>query len=261
MSEDDLFRRRIRHLLTPNDPGFSKFKGDIDWGKPVSEATVTVNLDRWGASPGSVIQVEGFGPPDGRWIVVQVDRDWFSPQAEVTIRRPQNPRQEPASERVQRASTTASTSATERLGQDAFSGTKTRRLWEAANFISKRNGSYLYGGQHGVAMSRLRAAGRFDCSSSTSYALYLAGLWDNFQKNSRARVSGEFSSWGVAGRGEKFTVWYHGGHVFIWFESGMGVGNKRFDTSRYGTPTTSGAHVRTGSRPTSGFSPRHWPGL
>jgi len=72
----------------------------MDWGKKVSGATLRVNLDRWGGSPGATILLDGFGPPDGRWLITSVDRDWFSPEADITLVQPVKPKIEPAAEVV-----------------------------------------------------------------------------------------------------------------------------------------------------------------
>jgi hypothetical protein len=73
-----------------------------------------------------------------------------------------------------------------------------------------------------------------------------------------AMVSGDMaSSWGEAGEGRHVTVWANAGHVWIQLK---GLGNAwRFDTSPYGSGDR-GPRLRTTSRPTSGFTPRHWPG-
>lgn len=50
----------------------------------------------------------------------------------------------------------------------------------------------------------------YDCSGSTSYVLYKAGLLSD-----GALVSGQFVSWGQAGPGRWITVYANEGHVFI----------------------------------------------
>ena len=82
----------------------------------------------------------------------------------------------------------------------------------AGNEIAKK--PYRYGGGHG----EWNDSG-YDCSGSVSYALHGAGLLG------RPRDSGEFMSWGSAGRGTWITVFAHGGHVY------MKVAGLRFDTS------------------------------
>lgn len=50
----------------------------------------------------------------------------------------------------------------------------------------------------------------YDCSGSTSYVLYKAGLLGD-----TAFVSGQFESWGQPGPGQWITVYANSGHVFI----------------------------------------------
>jgi len=50
----------------------------------------------------------------------------------------------------------------------------------------------------------------YDCSGSTSYVLYRAGLLGN-----SALVSGQFESWGQSGPGQWITIYANAGHVFV----------------------------------------------
>jgi hypothetical protein len=85
--------------------------------------------------------------------------------------------------------------------------------------------------------------------------LFEAGLFHH----SQAWVSGVLAShYGKPGRGRLFTVWANGGHVFIQFHGTKQV--HFFDTSRQ-AGGGSGPRLRYGSRSTSGFTPRHYPGL
>ena len=72
---------------------------------------------------------------------------------------------------------------------------------------------YKYGGGHG----RWEDSG-YDCSGAMSYALHGAGLVN------RARTSGDYMSWGLAGEGTWITVYAHGGHGFLV------IAGLRFDT-------------------------------
>jgi hypothetical protein len=249
MSEVDLYARRARYEVTPDDPALLEVAYDVDWGKPTSELTLSVVLDRWGAAPGSLIVVDGFGPPDGRWLVVNVTRDYFSPVASVTCRQPGKEKLEPAAERASRAVNAEGGSAT-----DVDSGSKSSKLYAEAKRISDAGGPYVYGGGHGGSLSSLSSGQGLDCSSSCALALSRAGLYDG----STAVVSGDFArSYGDAGEGRNFTVWANPSHVWIEFH---GLGNaKRFDTSPYGSGAR-GPRLRFTERPTSGFTPRHWPG-
>jgi hypothetical protein len=252
MSEDDLYARRARYEVTPDDPAVLDVSYDVDWGKPTSELELEVVLDRWGAPPGSVIVVTGYGPPDGRWLVSSVTRDYFAPTATVTLRQPGKEKLEPASERVTRAADASEAGNTSATSVD--DGSKSSKFYAEAKRISDAGGTYVYGGGHGPSLSTLSSGQGLDCSSSTALALKRAGMFDG----DAAIVSGEFArSWGQPGRGQRFTVWANGSHVWTQFH---GIGNAwRFDTSPYGSGGR-GPRLRFTPRPTDGFTPRHWPG-
>lgn len=252
MSEADLYARRARYEVTPEDPAILDLTYDVDWGKPASQLELEVVLDRWGAPPGSVVLVNGFGPPDGRWLIASVTRDYFAPTATVTCRQPGKEKLEPASERVTRASNAAGAGDSGGTGVD--DGSKSGRFYAEAKRISDAGGTYVYGGGHGPPLNSLSSGQGLDCSSSTSLALHRAGLFNS----PNAIVSGDFArDWGEPGRGQRFTVWANGGHVWTQFH---GIGNAwRFDTSPYGSGGR-GPRLRSTPRPTDGFTPRHWPG-
>jgi hypothetical protein len=253
MSESDLYARRARYEVAPDDASVLELTYDVDWGRPVSELTLTVALDEWGAPPGSVVLVDGYGPPDGRWLIVSTRRDYFEPTAEVQCRQPGKEKLEPANERGQRAANASSSSSGSSGEQrDASKGSK---LYREAKRISDAGGTYVYGGGHGPRLSSLSSGQGLDCSSSVSLALYRAGMMEG---RDNAIVSGAFaSSWGKPGRGETFTVWANAGHVWIQLH---GLGNAwRFDTSPYGSGGR-GPRLRSTPRPTAGFTPRHFPG-
>jgi hypothetical protein len=257
MSEQALYARRARYEVTPEDPAVLELAYDVDWGKPTSELTLTVALDRWGAPPGSVIVVDGFGPPDGRWLVSSVSRDYFAPTAEVTCVQPGKAKLEPANEQATRASNAvgADSSATE-----VDNGTIAGRVYNAAASISAKNLPYTWGGGHAHCGTPDGGTGRdpgpgYDCSGSVCAVLAAAGL--GYRPGGPADTSGTIAaSWGQPGEGRQFTVWANSGHVWMQLHVGHAW---RFDTSPYGSGPR-GPHLRTTPRPTAGFTPRHWPG-
>lgn len=250
MSEEELYRRRPRYQVTPDDPAVLDLTYSVDWGRPVSEATLTVALDRWGAPPGAVVVIDGYGPPDGRWLVSAVNRDWFSPSAEVTLKQPGKALLEPAAERTQRAS-----NASGGQGTTVDSGSKAQTVYNAAKAISDKAMPYVWGGGH--ARAGTPSGGGYDCSGSTVAALAAAGL--GYTVGGKVDVSGTIAtSWGQSGKGRQLTVWANGQHVWIQFHD---IGSAwRFDTSPYGSGDR-GARLRFTSRPTAGFIARHWPGV
>ncbi len=129
------------------------------------------------------------------------------------------------------------------------------RLYRTCKVISGQKRSYKWGGGHTTTLDRILPSWGLDCSGSSSLALYDSGLFNQHW----ALVSGGFGAWGAPGKGNWFTVWYSPVHVWIQFH---GVGKYwRFDTSPWGDPAGSGPRMRMLPRTTTGFRPRHWPGL
>jgi len=114
-----------------------------------------------------------------------------------------------------------------------------RRIIAAANRIAGK--PYKYGGGHG----NWNDSG-YDCSGSVSYALHGAGLLDS------ALTSGDFMSWGAAGKGRWVTIYANPGHVY------MVVNGRRFDTTGR---DESGSRWQSRSRSSAGYTVRHPPGL
>ena len=114
-----------------------------------------------------------------------------------------------------------------------------RRIIAAANQIADK--PYKYGGGHG----NWNDSG-YDCSGSVSYALHGAGLLDS------ALTSGDFMSWGAAGKGRWVTIYANPGHVY------MVVNGRRFDTTGR---DESGSRWQSRSRSSAGYTVRHPPGL
>ena len=100
---------------------------------------------------------------------------------------------------------------------------------------------YVYGGGHGDWNSR-----GYDCSGSLSYVLHGAGLLK------RPMDSGEFQSYGQAGKGRRVTIYAHGGHAF------MVIDGRRYDTSAM---RETGSRWTKTMRSTSGYVARHPAGL
>jgi hypothetical protein len=155
------------------------------------------------------------------------------------LRQPKNPKKEP------RGAT----------GTRRSEGEGSSDLMAAMKKISDHQAGYGYGSNHGP-FSAMKPTDKFDCSSSCSYALHLAGMMTGSVSLSSHSFS--FGKWGEQGRGETFTVWQNDEHVFMMSE---GKDKWRFDTG--GPGGGKGATLHKGSsaiRPTSGFNPRHWKG-
>jgi cell wall-associated NlpC family hydrolase len=101
---------------------------------------------------------------------------------------------------------------------------------------------YKYGGGHG----RWNDSG-YDCSGAMSYALHGAGLLK------RPLTSGDFMSWGAAGRGSWITIYSHESHGFLV------IAGLRFDTGW--NNSGKGPRWSEEMRPTNGYAVRHPAGL
>jgi hypothetical protein len=97
---------------------------------------------------------------------------------------------------------------------------------------------YKYGGGHG----RWEDSG-YDCSGSESYALHGGGFVRS------PMTSGDFESWGVAGKGTWITSFASSGHSFLV------VAGLRFDTGW--NNSGKGPRWSTEMRPSSGYVVRH----
>lgn len=103
---------------------------------------------------------------------------------------------------------------------------------------------YVYGGGHGS----FRASG-YDCSGSVSYVLHGAGLLGS------SLTSGQFASWGSAGRGRWITIYANSGHVFMTIRTASGI--RRYDTSGMDDGTRWDRRTRS----SAGYVVRHPTGL
>ena len=236
MSDEQLFKRRPRYELKPNSPAILDLAWDVDWGKPVSEATLTVALDHWGAPPGSVMLLSGWGPPDGRWLVTAVRRDWFSPTAEVTLKQPGKQQLEPAPERAQRTVSAAAAGGV--AGIAAGTPDQAQQVYQAASSDEQLEHPLQQKPRAPSTRTRPartahpRARGRSNRPGSPSHPSPF--------------VSGQYQTWGEPGPGKYFTVMCNPEHIWLRFN---GIGSYwRFDTSPYGSGGY-GPHMRSHAPP------------
>lgn len=262
-SEPVLFKSRSRMTIYRDHPAVVSLGGSADVGKRAQTIRVRARVGLWDAPPGSVVTVRDEGLGDDRWLVEDIERSLYSTEADITIKRPTEPKAEPAPD-VGSADNKNSPSSDGSPSGGGGDKSAAMALYVNAKRISDMNLPYVYGGGHGPPLADIRigkiaivnvghTAG-LDCSSSCSLALFRSGLFEA----ETAITSGDFVHWGHSGEGKYFTVWYNGEHVWIQFH---GLGNAwRFDTSSYGSGGR-GPHLRFSPRPTAGFKPRHWPGL
>jgi hypothetical protein len=233
----------------------------VDWGATwderqiATEVTLSLICEPFDFRAGEVFQLVGFGPLStgssaspkrpGFWLISEMNRDIGSLATDFTLKQPTNPKAEPRGP-----------TQTRRTG-----GESSGDLMAAMAKISKNTPGYLWGGGHGPALEKIKYTDGLDCSSSCSFALWLAGMWPSGLKTAlTSHDHGGFGDqWGEAGRGETFTVWQNDTHVFMLSE---GSGEKwRFDTGGPGGGNGPKLHKgASAKRPTAGFHPRHWKG-
>jgi hypothetical protein len=83
------------------------------WTTHQYDDTVTVecHASKWGAPPGSIAEVEGYGPAGGRWIVTAITREQMkSSVTTITLGRGKEPTKEPAHELGTRPTSTGGAS-------------------------------------------------------------------------------------------------------------------------------------------------------
>jgi len=112
-------------------------------------------------------------------------------------------------------------------------------IWAANAIIGL---PYVYGGGHNL---RFKSRG-YDCSGTVSFALHGANLLRS------PLDSGSFMRWGLAGKGDWFTVYTNPGHAFAV------IAGLRLDTSPAGDRSgLRGPRWRPALRSTHGFRARH----
>jgi len=120
--------------------------------------------------------------------------------------------------------------------------------------MSDHTPGYQLGGGHGIPLYRVSSFQRLDCSSSTSKALYDAGMFpDDY-----AWVSGKIAwAWGEPGPGKYFSIYANTEHVWIRLHKTKWW---RFDTSPHGDGGR-GPKLRMLPRFSSSFAVRHYPDM
>jgi hypothetical protein len=165
-------------------------------GQAGVELELEVVLDRWGAPPGSVINVDGYGPPDGRWLVVERAARLLRADGDRHV----SPTRQGEARTGERARVTRAPSRRQRRQRLELDERRRRQqvepLYAEAKRISDAGGTYVYGGGHGGSLSTLSSGQGLDCSSSC-----VAGAQARRSvRRHVAVVSGEFArSWGEAG--------------------------------------------------------------
>lgn len=252
-SDQTLLRQQPVLTVTPDTPGVT-----VDYKesrrRPVLSCQVHATLNSFPAGTGQVVMLDGFGQPDGRYLVDQRDWDAFTLEYDtLEIVRPHRQLPEPAHETVTVSASSADTAGITLTGN--LNNSKVADFVREGARISHQNLPYVWGGGHGHVGQP--SGGGYDCSGYISACAHAAGFWPK-DWGAVGHVSGDFASWGSPGKGRYLTIWSSASHVFAEVDI-PGLKIRWIDTSRQaGGPA--GPHTRTGNRSTAGCTARHWPG-
>lgn len=109
VNDNDLKKAKPKFKISYGDEGLIGVRFDVEMGgrtitvhghrepKP-SEGELEVRIDRHKMRPGDVVELEGYGPGDMRWLVQSTKRSIFDALTTVAIKAPQVPLKEPAPE-------------------------------------------------------------------------------------------------------------------------------------------------------------------
>jgi hypothetical protein len=264
ISDDTLMKAKAALVLTETSPGVVSIDFDIDQGKVNDEVTIRCRASRWLADPGAVVQIDGVGPADGRWLVSDLYRDLFDPDATITLVRPSKKFLEPAA--AEAPWTEAEPGGYSRASKTELAtvaGDKVAAVYAAARSITDKHFPYVWGGGHAHVGTPDRGTGRdpgigYDCSGSVCAALSAGGL--GYQPGDSADDSGRIArSWGEPGPGKNMTVYANAGHVFMVFHNVGRKGDEHFGTGDFGSDWN-GPGLKPQLHWTAGFTARHWPG-
>jgi cell wall-associated NlpC family hydrolase len=102
-----LFKSRPRMSISPGDLGIDDLAFDYDQGKKNAQVTITCHISRWGAPPGSVVEISDLDPINGRWLVNDITRSLFDTTATITLKKPLPELKEPPAPTGQAGTTDA----------------------------------------------------------------------------------------------------------------------------------------------------------
>jgi hypothetical protein len=243
VSGDELRQGRPA-LMIMGDEGWLRRGPAWTWSsnRAITEVTLEALADRWDILPGAIVTLHRrFGAMQGKWMVWNVaGSSLVSPEVTIVLRRPTRLKSEPPHETASR-------------GGDDGGGGDASKLEDICKEISENRSSYDYGGSHGTPLKSIKSSDHMDCSSAVSLALYRAGFMGD---RKMPITSGQFaSSWGKPGKGDEFTVYANGGHVFLEGPDG----EWRFDTG-YHPPPSGPAYTKTKRSDHGRFTAKRWPG-
>jgi hypothetical protein len=88
ISEDLLLKQQPQYNLTEFMDGIMGIDGSYKHLSKAAQLTVTADVGRWMAPPGTCVVIQNMGPWNGRWIVTEYSRSLFDLQATITLKKP-----------------------------------------------------------------------------------------------------------------------------------------------------------------------------
>lgn len=98
VSEPWLFKSAPRARITERSGGVDWIDYDFDINKKAATITISARVDQWECPPGAVIEIYDMGVINGRWLVTEINRPFFSPDATITCKKPRPILPEPKKE-------------------------------------------------------------------------------------------------------------------------------------------------------------------
>lgn len=245
VSDNWLEKQPVAYRINEFTPGVVSLSFEYETRGIAADATLRVLARRYSMLPGDVVELQQEGPGSGKWLVKEVRRSLYSQVADVALTRKRPKLPEPAATSNVGTQDAGSIS----LGSSGeLTGDTASKIYQAAQQATSK--AWIY------SQPRRNQFDRYaDCSSGVSWVLNAAGVpvpggWRPGSGN--APVSGNFTSWGQGGRGNRVTVWTNSGHIWIQFHG--------FTMWRFDTGGGSGGKLHGTPRSTGGFIPRHWAG-
>lgn len=104
ISEDDLMGSQPIAFLDESSAGVISIDGDYAEGTKTASVQLVCRASRWVAPPGTVIQLQNMGPWNGRWLVNDITRSMFDPEATIQLKKAQPRLPEPAASNINNTS-------------------------------------------------------------------------------------------------------------------------------------------------------------
>ena len=251
IDEIELLKQKTLMKITPYAQGFLNLKYDHDEGKENDEITVTAWAKAWEAPPGTMVEIEGWGPNDGTYLVSTIEAPLAIRDSEVTItlKRPHKPLLEPAAE----TETKSLGGATGNAGNSPKSAPNAPAAIDAglAEMEAISGTPYVWGGGHESADAVKTRKKGYDCSGAMSRVLFVMGVLDE------AQTSGTMASEFEPGKGEWFVLYANANHV--WCEIKTKDGWVEWEEG--GTLGNHAGFLPAGTQSSGGYSARHPKGL